>query len=128
MMLTLRTAAVALCSALFLSGCTSTMSHYFGDTVGGANQKDWREEVSHSSDPLLDAPYHAEMTCTSETPITVLSRVKEVSFACADIGVSAKIDEIRDAGWRVVNLDIGGDKESDGHVGFPVSILVRKLY
>ena len=60
--------------------------------------------------------------------MTVLQRIKEVPFACADLGVSATIDEIRDAGWRIVSLDIGEDSESDNHVGFPVTIVVRKLF
>ena len=51
-----------------------------------------------------------------------------MSFACPDIDVSATIDEIRDAGWRVVSLDVGDEEERDNHVGFPVTITVRKLF
>lgn len=115
-------------TALILGGCASGGGYYTGDTVGGPGERDWRDTARQSRDPLLDAPYHAEMTCTTEAPVTVLRRMKEVPFACRDVGVSATVDELRDAGWRVVSLDIGEDIESDSHVGFPVTILIRKLF
>ena len=63
-----------------------------------------------------------------ERPVTVLSRMKETPLACADLGVSATLDELRDAGWRVVSLDIGEDSESEQYVGFPVTVMIRKLF
>lgn len=116
----------AACTAL-LSACT-TQSLYTGDTLGGPAGTSRPDARRASSDPLLDAPNRALMTCTSEQPITVLQRFKEIPFACADLGVSATVDEMRDAGWRVVSLDIGEDIEADSHVGFPITIKVRKLF
>ena len=105
-----------------LSACSST--YYTGETVSGPA----RSEKSDSRDPLLDAPNRSLMTCTSESPITVLRRVNEIPFACAELGISATINELRDAGWRIIKLDIGEDIESENHVGFPVTIQVRKLF
>ncbi|MBM6704130.1 hypothetical protein H6A60_06480 [Sutterella massiliensis] len=105
-------------AALLLGGCASQSGHNTGDAMSGPGGRD----------PLLDAPYRAQMTCVSQTPVTVLSRAKETVFACSDIGVSATLDELRDAGWRLVALNIGEDQESDSHVGFPVTITIRKLF
>lgn len=123
-------AAVA-ASVLLLGGCASTKNGagYSSDAIGGKGMLSSDEsEQAVSHDPLIDAPHRAVMKCVSEGPITVLQRIKEVDFACQDVGVSAKIDEIRDAGWRIVSMEVGEDLESDRHVGFPVTIVVRKLY
>lgn len=111
-----------------LTGCATNQSVYVGDTVSGPHTKLKTDSFANSDDPLLDAPLRATMTCTTDEPITVLRRVKEVSFSCPDIDVSATLDEIRDAGWRVISLSIGNDVESDNHVGFPLTITVRKLF
>ena len=107
---------LALAGAALLSGCAAPVG-----TGGG-------HSTAVSRDPLLDAPYHSEATCVTERPVTVLSRMKETPLACADLGVSATLDELRDAGWRVVSLDIGEDSESEQHVGFPVTVMIRKLF
>ena len=103
-------------------------SYYTGDTISGPAQRMKRDADGNLHDPLLDAPNRSLMTCTSEAPVTVLQRVGEVPFACPDLGVSATLDELRDAGWRILRLDIGEDLESDSHVGFPVTVQVRKLF
>lgn len=117
-----RTTLAALAALFLAAGCAVQGPHGPSDTSstdasGGA-----------SRDPLIDAPHRATMRCVSQEPVTVLRRVKEVSFACPDLDVSATIDEIRDAGWRVVSLDVGDEEERDNHVGFPVTITVRKLF
>lgn len=110
----------ALAAAAALAGCAAPGGGGVGVASSGGN--------AASRDPLLDAPYHSEATCVTERPVTVLSRMKETPFACADLGVSATLDELRDAGWRVVTLDIGEDSESEQHVGFPVTVMIRKLF
>ncbi len=96
----------------------------------GENQNTSLSDPSNSSvrDPLIDAPNRALMTCTSEQTVTILNRIGEISFACPDLGVSATLNDLRDAGWRLLKLDIGEDTESENHVGFPVTIQVRKLF
>ena len=116
-----RSALAALAAALFLAGCAVQPPQGSSESSSSAGS-------GSSRDPLIDAPHRATMRCVSQEPVTVLRRVKEVSFACPDIDVSATIDEIRDAGWRVVSLDVGDEEERDNHVGFPVTITVRKLF
>lgn len=116
-----RSALAALAAALFLAGCAV-------QTPQGSSESSSSAGSGSSRDPLIDAPHRATMRCVSQEPVTMLRRVKEVSFACPDIDVSATIDEIRDAGWRVVSLDVGDEEERDNHVGFPVTITVRKLF
>ena len=116
----------ATAAMLLLSACST--AYYTGDTISGPAQRMKRDADGNLHDPLLDAPNRSLMTCTSEAPVTVLQRVGEVPFACPDLGVSATLDELRDAGWRILRLDIGEDLESDSHVGFPVTVQVRKLF
>ena len=116
-----RSALAALAAALFLAGCAV-------QTPQGSSESSSSAGSGSSRDPLIDAPHRATMRCVSQEPVTVLRRVKEVSFACPDIDVSAPLDAIRGAGWRVVSLDVGDEEERDNHVGFPVTITVRKLF
>ena len=108
------------------SACST--AYYTGDTISGPAQRMKRDADGNLLDPLRDAPNRSLMTCTSEAPVTVLQRVGEVPFACPALGVSATLDELRDAGWRILRLDIGEDLESDSHVVFPVTVQVRKLF
>ena len=117
--LPVRSLLAATAAMLLLSACST--AYYTGDTISGPAQRMKRDADGNLHDPLLDAPNRSLMTCTSEAPVTVLQRVGEVPFACPDLGVSATLDELRDAGWRILRLDIGEDLESDSHVGFPVT-------
>ena len=116
-----RLALLAASAALLLTACAVPQ--------GGETSAKTTESSSASlRDPLIDAPNRALMTCTSEQTVTVLNRIGEISFACPDLGVSATLNDLRDAGWRLLKLDIGEDTESENHVGFPVTIQVRKLF
>lgn len=121
---------VGLCAlTLVLSACTTPMRQDVGDHVGGPYQQSQVDKKHGSThDPLLDAAHRTLITCTSEEPVTVLKRFKEVRFTCKSLGVSATINEMRDAGWRLLNLDIGEETEQNNHVGFPVTVTLRKLF
>lgn len=123
---TARTLLAVLGCALFLSAC----SNLSGPTPPGADGTTvyQRPSDANAPDPLIDAPSRTTMVCTSVEPITVLRHFNDVLFACPDLGISATINDMRDAGWRVLSSDIGEDKEDESHVGFPVSVKVRKLF
>ena len=116
-----RIALLAASVAFFLTACAVPQGGNHNSTSGDSS-------ASSVRDPLIDAPNRALMTCTSEQTVTVLNRIGEISFACPDLGVSATLNDLRDAGWRLLKLDIGEDTESENHVGFPVTIQVRKLF
>lgn len=127
----LRTLVGLVALTLVLTACTTPTRTDTGDTIGGPRTESRVDRQTHSPakrDPLLDAPHRTLITCTSEQPITVLQRFKEVRFACKSLGVSATINEMRDAGWRLLNLDIGEETEQNNHVGFPVTVTLRKLF
>ena len=118
-----RLALMAVSAALLLSACAVQQGGHpaLGETDSSSSSGPIR-------DPLIDAPNRALMTCTSEQTVTILTRLGEIPFACPDHGVSATLNDLRDAGWRLLKLDIGEDTESENHVGFPVTIQVRKLF
>lgn len=118
----LRAGFAALAAALILAGCAA------GGAGSSSPDGSALPQAGSGRDPLLDAPYHSETTCVTERAVTVASRMSDTPFACRDLGVSATLSELRDAGWRVVSLDIGPDSESEKHVGFPVTIMIRKLF
>ena len=97
--------AAVLLSALVLAGCAVAPNTGSGSRSGHSGSSS-----TQTRDPLLDAPHHSETTCTTDRPVTTT------------------LSEMRDAGWRVVTLSIGADTESEKHVGFPVTVIVRKLF
>lgn len=54
--------------------------------------------------------------------------MSETPLVCDDLGVTTTLSGMRDAGWREITLSIGADTESEKHVGFPVTVIVRKLF
>ena len=125
--------AAVLLSALVLAGCAVAPNTGSGIFVpqkrgGGSRSGHSGSSSTQTRDPLLDAPHHSETTCTTDRPVTVLSRMSETPLVCDDLGVTTTLSEMRDAGWRVITLSIGADTESEKHVGFPVTVIVRKLF
>ncbi len=113
-------APLLILSLTVLTGCTTASKTGSGSILGG--------NANPSGDPLLDAPNRAVMTCSSVDRITVLNRFNDMMFSCPDLGVTVKVDELRDAGWRVLGIEIGEEQDTDSHVGFPVNVKVRKLF
>ena len=109
-------------------GSLLALSGDSGGTGSGSRSGHSGSSSTQTRDPLLDAPHHSETTCTTDRPVTVLSRMSETPLVCDDLGVTTTLSEMRDAGWRVVTLSIGADTESEKHVGFPVTVIVRKLF
>ena len=97
--LPVRSLLAATAAMLLLSACST--AYYTGDTISGPAQRMKRDADGNLHDPLLDAPNRSLMTCMFEAPVTVLQRVGEVPFACPDLGVSATLERLRDAGWRI---------------------------
>lgn len=99
--------AAVLLSALVLAGCAVAPNTGSGSRSGHSGSSS-----TQTRDPLLDAPHHSETTCTTDRPVTVLSRMSETPLVCDDLGVTTTLSEMRDAGWRVVTLSIGADSDA----------------
>ena len=66
--------AAVLLSALVLAGCAVAPNTGSGSRSGHSGSSS-----TQTRDPLLDAPHHSETTCTTDRPVTVLSRMSETS-------------------------------------------------
>jgi hypothetical protein len=51
-----------------------------------------------------------------------------IPFNCQTLQVSASLNELRDAGWRLESIDIGNDILVENVHSNEVSITVRKVY
>lgn len=78
--------------------------------------------------PFLEAPERTRLECRSETPLSIKTPAKNVVFVCPQLEARATLPELQDAGWRLINLDIGQDFTQDGVVCLPLTITVVKLF
>ena len=51
-----------------------------------------------------------------------------VTFNCPDIGISATLNELRDAGWRLEEVKMGEEIKENDTLSSEVQITVRKSY
>ncbi|MCD8338807.1 MAG: hypothetical protein LUC43_01160, partial [Burkholderiales bacterium] len=50
------------------------------------------------------------------------------SFECSELDVTATLNELRDAGWRLEKVHIGRQQVSEVSSGTPLSINIKKVY
>ena len=67
------------------------------------------------SDPLLDAPLGNRTVCTAVNPVQGSE-------------ISATLNELRDAGWRLESVHMGEEVRINDMFASEVSITVRKAY
>ena len=80
------------------------------------------------SDPLFDAPLGERAVCTAVNPVEGRDVLSVVPFNCPDLEVSATLNELRDAGWRLESVHMGEDIRVNDTFASDVSITVRKAY
>lgn len=80
------------------------------------------------SDPLFDAPLGERAVCTAVNPVEGSDVLSVVPFNCPDLEVSATLNELRDAGWRLESVHMGEDIRVNDTFASDVSITVRKAY
>lgn len=112
----------ALASSLTLLGCAS----------GEAQKQAFEPHISREGlDPLLDTPLRTQTVCKGVTLFTAGQKLGGFSFECPDLDVTATLNELRDAGWRVEKMHIGklqiGYTDSEVS-GTPLTITLRKVY
>ena len=80
------------------------------------------------ADPLLDSPVGHRISCQAVRPIQGKDSLSAIPFNCAELQISASLNELRDAGWRLESIDIGNDMLVDNVHASEVTITVRKVY
>lgn len=80
------------------------------------------------SDPLLDAPLGQRTICTAVRPVQGSDALSVIPFNCPDLDISATLNELRDAGWRLETVYMGEDVKVNDTLASEVSISVRKAY
>jgi hypothetical protein len=80
------------------------------------------------ADPLFDSPLGHRITCQAVRPLQAKDALSMVPFNCQTLQVSASLNELRDAGWRLESIDIGNDILVENVHSNEVSITVRKVY
>lgn len=113
--------AAALAAAL-ASGCAVQNS-----IEGQAIETPSRPETTNLS-ALMEAPDRKQLTCSSMQPLSAQRALNEIVFSCPELQVQATLIEMRDAGWRLVSVDIGSETTHDGVVEMPLSIRLIKLF
>ncbi len=85
--------------------------------------------VSRSGlDPLLDAPLNMQTECRSKGLFSAGEKLGGFSFECSELDVTATLNELRDAGWRLEKMHIGKHQVNRNASGTPLLINIKKVY
>lgn len=115
--------AVSLAAFFVLTGCAT------GDVNDFEGVKLESKAAKTNLGPLLDAKDRTQITCTTTEPLSNQRPLNDIIFACGDTGARATLPELKDAGWRLIALDIGKDsQQADGTVTMPLKITIIKLF
>lgn len=80
------------------------------------------------ADPLLDSPLGHRIVCEAVRPVQAKDTLSQIPFNCGEIQISASLNELRDAGWRLESVDIGNEILVENVLSTEVTITVRKVY
>lgn len=67
----------------------------------------------------MEAGDRKQLTCTSMQPLSAQRALNDIVFSCPEFDVQATLIEMRDAGWRLISVDIGSETSHDGVVEMP---------
>lgn len=117
----LRSYLAAACVALIVSGCAGT-SGVTGDGVA-------IDPSANDLTAFMEAKDRSQTKCTSQTLLSTNNPLADIVFTCPELGAQATLAEMKDAGWRMVGLDIGPESNATGElVEMPLTITVIKLF
>lgn len=108
---------------LVLAGCATDGSR----PIEGVQLE--RSQATKGSEGLFLAGERTQMSCNSREPLSSKHPLDDVVFVCDRAGIQATLAEMKDAGWRLIGLDIGKDSAGpDGTISMPLHITVIKLF
>lgn len=119
---TLRLAAAAAFAAALVTGCAVDKG------IEGQTIESPARPQSQNISALMEASDRQQLTCTSMQPLSAEHALNDIVFACPELKVQATLLEMRDAGWRLISVDIGSETTHDGVVEMPLSIRIIKLF
>lgn len=117
-----RLGAGALAVAALVAGC-AIQNGIEGEPIESAERPETKNLTA-----LMEAEDRKKLTCTSIEPLSAQRALNEIVFSCQEFGVQATLIEMRDAGWRLVSIDVGSETTHDGVVEMPLTIEIIKLF
>ncbi len=118
-----RRCCLGIAALAILSGCaTQDKGTIEGEAID-------QQQIARVVAPLFEAKDREQWSCTAKEPLSTKHPLNDIVFVCAESGVEATLAEMKDAGWRMIALDIGKDsQEADGTISMPLRITVIKLF
>ena len=114
-------AAVSLSAAL-LAGCASTGE----SAIEGVKIDD--AQLARDLSALMEAPDRMQLTCTSIEPLSTKTALHDIVFSCPKLQLEATLIEMRDAGWRLMSIDVGTEsRDQTGLLSMPLTVELIKL-
>ena len=112
----------AVAAALISAGCSTTTPAIEGVKLDEAS-------VARNLSALMEAPDQMTLVCTSTEPLSTQKSLLNLTFVCPEMHVEASLIEMRDAGWRLMAVDVGQEvHRADGLMGLPLTITMIKLF
>ena len=103
-------AAALAAVAAFIAGCAVQPG-----IEGQAIDTESRPETKNLS-ALMEAGDRKQLTCTSMQPLSAQRALNDIVFSCPEFDVQATLIEMRDAGWRLISVEM------------PLTIQIIKLF
>ncbi len=79
-------------------------------------------------EPLLNAKMQTQTRCSGQRLFSAGETLADFPFECSKLGVTATLNELRDAGWRVESIHVGNQQVKTSASGAPVDITISKVY
>ena len=88
------------------------------------------QKFDGTSDSKLveETPTRVSATCVSTTPLSAEEPFDSLVFTCEDLGTTATLSDMTDAGWRLESVNVGKQSNLNGVISMPITITIRKLF
>ena len=84
--------------------------------------------VNQNADPLLESPVGQRLACESMQPMLAQDQLSRLPLQCEAFKLSTTLEELRQAGWRLENVDIGENERTQNTNAVALTLTVRKIF